>query len=66
MLNLALSNYLRLLKAFEREEGQDLIEYGLLLFLIAIAAVASIELAGTSIAGFWQTIADTLSGLGGP
>lgn len=63
MLNLALSNYLRLLKALEREEGQDLIEYGLLLFLIAIAAVASIQLAGQSIAAFWNTIATTLSDL---
>jgi len=63
MLNTLVVRSLRLLNRVQREEGQDLIEYGLILFLIAIAAVASIELAGDSIATFWQEIATTISGL---
>jgi Flp pilus assembly pilin Flp len=63
MMNILLARYTRLVNRIEREEGQDLIEYGLILFLIAIAAVASIEVAGDSIATFWQEIATTISGL---
>jgi pilus assembly protein Flp/PilA len=64
MLNLALANYLTLLKNWiDREEGQDLIEYGLLLFLISIVAIVSIQAAGLSIKAFWDTIAATLAGL---
>jgi len=35
--------------AFRREEGQDLVEYALLLGLIALIAIASIVVMGTQI-----------------
>ena len=60
MSNLILANYIRLLNWFEREEGQDLVEYGLILALISIVAVASITAAGGAIRGFWEYIADQL------
>lgn len=46
---------------FAREEGQDLIEYALLLGLITIGAVVSIGLVGEDIATIWDTIQTTLT-----
>ena len=58
-----LSVYMNLMSSIKNEEGQDLVEYALLLGLIAIAAVVAIGLAGTSVAGFWDTISATLGGI---
>ena len=42
----------------ESEEGQDLLEYGLLTALIALVAVGSVATVGTTIATvFWDAIA---------
>jgi pilus assembly protein Flp/PilA len=41
-----------------REDGQDLVEYGLLVALIAIVAIAAVtSLGGTINSVFWQPIA---------
>jgi len=41
-----------------RDEGQDLVEYGLLAMLIAAAAVIAVGTVGTTILTvFWNTIA---------
>jgi Flp pilus assembly pilin Flp len=41
-----------------RDDGQDLLEYGLLVVLIAIVALAAVGSVGTTInALFWQPIA---------
>ena len=39
------------------EDGQDLLEYGLLVVLIAVASVIAIGSVGTASANLWQTIA---------
>jgi Flp pilus assembly pilin Flp len=39
------------------DEGQDLLEYALLVALIAIVAVAAVTTAGTTVAGIFQNIA---------
>ena len=42
------------------EEGQDLLEYGLLVVLIAIAALGAVSTVGQTIyTVFWQTIAQS-------
>ena len=42
------------------EDGQDLIEYGLLMALIAVFAIGAISTVGNTInAVFWQVIANT-------
>jgi Flp pilus assembly pilin Flp len=50
----------RVLIAVERlvrdDRGQDLLEYGLLVTLIALAAVASVGLFGTSVNTLWSPI----------
>jgi len=40
-------------RLWNEEEGQDLMEYGLLLFMIVLLAAASIAPLGTSIAAFF-------------
>ena len=42
---------LRFVARFEREEGQALAEYGLILALIAVAAIVSLGVLGAAIAG---------------
>lgn len=46
-----------LLARFVREEeGQDLIEYGLLIGIITAGAIASIALIGPKVAGYFQQL----------
>jgi Flp pilus assembly pilin Flp len=46
-----------LLSIRRNEEGQDLLEYALLVALIAIVAVAAVTAAGTTVAGIFESIA---------
>jgi pilus assembly protein Flp/PilA len=43
------------------EAGQDLVEYGLLAALIAIAMVAALQTVSTTLGTIWTTIATRLS-----
>jgi len=43
------------------EQGQGLVEYALIVGLIALVAVAAITLAGTSINTIWTSIKNKLS-----
>ena len=40
----------------EEEDGQDLVEYSLLLAFIALAAIALLSAAGTSVTSIWSSI----------
>ena len=44
----------------EREEGQALVEYALILALVSIASIAILTALGTSIGNVLQTVVDTL------
>jgi len=49
-------------KSFARnDEGQDLLEYALLVALIALVALAAVAAAGTSVSAIFTTIAGKLS-----
>ena len=48
-----------------REEGQTLTEYGLLLFFIAVVAIVAIVFLGEEISTLFSDIATSLSGGGG-
>ncbi len=52
---------LMLIKLWKEEEGQDLVEYSLLLAFIALAAVGLLSGTRTTISGLWSTINATLS-----
>jgi pilus assembly protein Flp/PilA len=47
------------------ESGQDLIEYSLLLALVALAAVALLGTVGNSVTKIWSGIGSTLSSASG-
>ena len=45
---------------FEREDGQGLAEYGLILALVSIAAIVSLGLMATAITGVFGDVTDAL------
>ena len=50
-------------KSFARnEEGQDLLEYALLVALIALVAVGAVTLAGTNVSTIFTRIANAIGG----
>ena len=53
-------------KSFVRnEEGQDLLEYAMLVALIELVAIAAVQAAGGSVQTIFQSIADKLKGAAG-
>ena len=52
---MSLISYLRTLS--HQDEGQDLLEYALLIALIAVVASGAVALAGTSVSGVFTSIA---------
>ena len=47
-----------LIKFLQEEEGQTLVEYGMLISLIALVVIAAITLFGSRIAGMWGNNAE--------
>ena len=54
--------YLQIKNWLEREEGQDLAEYALLIGLIALVAVAGVTLLGEGVSTVMGTIASEIQG----
>jgi pilus assembly protein Flp/PilA len=61
------SMYVKLLVAYgdlrdrlSREEGQALVEYALIISLIAVVAIAALQLTGKSITGIFNNISSEL------
>jgi pilus assembly protein Flp/PilA len=50
----------RLKSLVRRDEGQDLLEYALLIALIAIVCVTAITLAGSKVAAAFESIAGSI------
>ena len=44
----------------EREEGQGLVEYALILVLVSIAAIGTLTILGGSVSGVFTTITSSL------
>lgn len=61
MNDLFLKTYLKVLDVMTREEGQDLVEYALLITLVALAAVAGINKVATAINTVFSNVSNTLS-----
>jgi pilus assembly protein Flp/PilA len=55
-----ISNLFSYLRTRRDEEGQTLVEYGLLLALIAIVVIAVLILLGPAISGIFQSVNDQL------
>jgi Flp pilus assembly pilin Flp len=57
-------NVITRLRALKRNtEGQDLLEYALLIALIALVAYGAVAATGTSVSGVFNSIATRISGL---
>ena len=57
MLNMILT---RLYAMREREEGQALVEYALILVLVSVVSVGTLTILGTTISGVFTTITGNL------
>jgi len=52
-----------LINRFVREEeGQDLIEYGVLVGLITVGCIAAVQIIGPIVQGYYTTLQTTLGG----
>jgi pilus assembly protein Flp/PilA len=61
MISLVASNMVcKVRKFFGREEGATMVEYGLMVALIAIAAIVAVTLVGTNIDGLFNRVAGEL------
>ena len=57
-----MSNLINFVKQFSnKEDGQDLLEYALLVALIALLAIGAVQLAGESVNEIFTAIAGSLS-----
>jgi pilus assembly protein Flp/PilA len=57
-----MSELLLKLKSFwNREEGQGLVEYALILVLVSIVAIGALELIGTNVTSVLNVVANTLT-----
>jgi len=56
-----MSNLINFVKSFSnQEEGQDLLEYALLVALIALVAIAAVTNAGSAVSAIFTAIANSL------
>ena len=56
-----MSMLLNFVKSVRNEEGQDLLEYALLVALIALIAIGAVALAGQSVSAIFTNIAGQLA-----
>lgn len=55
---------LKIKSLLNREEGQGMVEYALILFLVSIIAIGALTAIGVSVRDVLQSVADTLGPLG--
>ena len=61
MNNLLLTLYAKFQDLMNREEGQDLVEYALVVALVALGATTAVGNLGTGLSSAFITISNTLS-----
>ena len=61
MNNLFLTLYVKLQNLMNREEGQDLVEYALLVCLIALAAITGVNKVATAVTTVFSNISSSLA-----
>ena len=60
MIRFVISNLLKLARR-DDEEGQTLVEYGLLLALIAIVVIAALVVLGPIVSGIFDEVGDSIT-----
>lgn len=53
-----------MMKFFKDEEGQGMVEYGLIIGLIAVVVIAALVILGPTIANMFNKVSDNLAKLG--
>ena len=61
MNNLFLTLYVKLQNLVAREDGQDLVEYALLVALIALAAITGVSNVATAVSKVFNNISSSLA-----
>ena len=61
MNNLFLAMYVKLQNLMNREEGQDLVEYALLVCLIALAAITGVNKVAGAVTSVFSNISSSLA-----
>ena len=61
MNNLFLALYVKLQNLMTREEGQDLVEYALLVSLVALAAIVGVNNVATAVTKVFNNISSSLA-----
>ena len=61
MNNLLLAMYVKLQNLMNREEGQDLVEYALLVCLIALAAITGVNKVAGAVTSVFSNISSSLA-----
>jgi len=61
MNNMLLKGFVKIQNLMTREEGQDLVEYALLVSLIALAAIAATKSVASAITTIFNNISTTLA-----
>lgn len=61
MNNLFLALYVKLQNLMSHEEGQDLVEYALLVCLIALAAITGVQKVASAVVTVFTNISSSLS-----
>jgi pilus assembly protein Flp/PilA len=61
MNNMFLALYVKLQNLMSREEGQDLVEYALLVCLIALAAITGVNKVAGAVTTVFSNISNSLS-----
>jgi pilus assembly protein Flp/PilA len=61
MNNLFLAMYVKLQSLMNREEGQDLVEYALLVALIALVCITGVNNVATAVNKVFSTISSSLT-----
>jgi pilus assembly protein Flp/PilA len=56
-----MARFLQKLARFDREEGQGLVEYALILVLVSIVAIAALAALGTNVSNILQSVANHLT-----
>ncbi len=57
--------YVRIMNWLQSEEGQDLVEYALLMGLIALVCILAITLGGSAVSTIWSKIQSGLTAAAG-
>ena len=60
MKNMLLTLYVKYQGLINREDGQDLVEYALLVSLVALAAITSVGFVSTALTGIFTKISNSL------